>query len=262
MSVEERNIKSADEVVLNCKNLVKTFPSHKGGTDLILDDISIEIRKNEFVVLLGPGQCGKTTLLNIFAGLSAQTGGDVSCEGAPIEGPSTDRGMVFQEMGLFPWKTVMGNVTMGPRLNGVEKKEREKIAQDCINLVGLTGFEKAYPHQLSGGMKQRVGIARAYANNPKIMLMDEPFGHLDAQTRYQMQGEILKIWQNHKRTIVFVTNNLEEAVFLGDRIILLSKCPATVKEEYVVGLPHPRNQTAASFMELRQRIAEQMDIDI
>lgn len=261
MSMEERTIKT-NEVVLQCKNLVKSFPNNKGTVDLVIDNISIDIKKNEFVVLLGPGQCGKTTLLNILAGLSPQTSGEASCEGKPIEGTSTNRGMVFQEMGLFPWKTVMDTVTMGPRLNGVGKEKREKIAQDCIDIVGLTGFEKSYPHQLSGGMKQRVGIARAYANNPRILLMDEPFGHLDAQTRYHMEDEILKIWQSSKRTIIFVTNNLEEAVYLGDRIILLSKCPATVKEEYIVDLPHPRNQTDVDFLELRLRIAEQMDIDI
>lgn len=261
MSMEERTV-STDEVVLQCKNLVKSFPNNKDKVDLVIDNISIDIKKNEFVVVLGPGQCGKTTLLNILAGLSPQTSGEASCEGKLIKGTSTNRGMVFQEMGLFPWKTVMETVTMGPRLNGVGKAKREKIAQECIDLVGLAGFEKAYPHQLSGGMKQRVGIARAYANNPRILLMDEPFGHLDAQTRYQMEDEILKIWQSSKRTIIFVTNNLEEAVYLGDRIILLSKCPAIVKEEYIVDLPHPRNQTAPDFMELRLRIAEQMDIDI
>lgn len=260
--MEERVVKNNDEIVLQCKNLVKSFPNGKNKVDLVIDNVSIDIRKNEFVVILGPGQCGKTTLLNIFAGISSQTSGEVICENKPIEGTSTNRGMVFQQTGLFPWKTVMGNVTMGPRLNGVGKEERNKIAQDCIDLVGLTGFEKSYPHQLSGGMKQRVGIARAYANNPNILLMDEPFGHLDAQTRYQMQDEILKIWEKDKRTIVFVTNNLEEAVYLGDRIILLSKCPAIVKEEYVVDLPRPRNQTDISFLELREKIAEKMDIDI
>lgn len=151
------------------------------------------------------------------------------------------RGVVYQRTALFPWLTVMGNVEFGPKMRGMGKKERREIANYYIDLVGLKGFEKSFPSQLSGGMRQRVGIARAYCNNPDILLMDEPFGHLDAQTRYMMEDELQRIWQKDKRTVVFVTNNIEEALFLADRIVLMTNCPSTIKEEYNITLPHPRS---------------------
>ncbi|MGC8839323.1 MAG: ABC transporter ATP-binding protein, partial [Anaerolineae bacterium] len=166
----------------------------------------------------------------------------------------------FQNIALFPWKTVLGNVEMGPRLRGEDKEERRKRALYYIKLVGLDGFENHFPHQLSGGMKQRVGIARAYCNNPEVLLMDEPFGHLDAQTRYLMEQEVLRIWQEARRTVIFVTNNIEEAVYLADRIIVLSACPATVKAEYTITLPRPRNYTDPIFLKMRQEISEKMDL--
>jgi NitT/TauT family transport system ATP-binding protein/sulfonate transport system ATP-binding protein len=168
--------------------------------------------------------------------------------------------MVFQKLALMPWKTVMGNVEFGPQIAGVDKVTRRKTAQKYIDLVGLTGFEKSYPNQLSGGMKQRVGIARAYATNPEILLMDEPFGQLDAQTRYAMEEEIQRIWEQEKRTIIFVTNNIEEAVYLGDRIILLSECPATVKEIYDVNLPRPRDTIDPEFLRIRKEVSENTDL--
>jgi NitT/TauT family transport system ATP-binding protein/sulfonate transport system ATP-binding protein len=168
--------------------------------------------------------------------------------------------MVFQRMALFPWCTVMENVAMGPKLRGLSRKQREEKANYFIKLVGLEGFEYSYPHQLSGGMKQRVGIARAYCNDPEVLLMDEPFGHLDAQTRYQMEDEVLRIWEQAKRTVIFVTNNIEEAVYLGNRIVLLSRCPARVKAEYPIDLPSPRRYTGTKFLELRKTIADNSDL--
>ena len=182
-------------------------------------------------------------------------------DGQVVEGPGQDRGLVFQSYMLFPWRTVLGNVEMGPKLRGISKAERRKIAAHYINLVKLDGFEKHYPHQLSGGMKQRVGIARAYANSPDVMLLDEPFGQLDAQTRYFMEKEITRIWETEKRTVVFVTNNIDEAVYLGDRIITLEgKLPGRMNKVYPVDLPRPREHTDAAFLRLREKIIEESQL--
>ena len=177
-------------------------------------------------------------------------------------GTSKKMGMVFQKLTLAPWKTVMENVEFGLKLNGVGKEKRREVSQKYIDLVGLDGFEKHYPHQLSGGMKQRVGIARAYTNNPEILIMDEPFGQLDAQTRYQMQQEIVRIWEEDKRTIVFITNNIEEACYLGDRIVLFTECPARVKEIYEIDIPRPRNMVDENFLELRRIISDNTDLSL
>jgi NitT/TauT family transport system ATP-binding protein/sulfonate transport system ATP-binding protein len=223
-------------------------------------NISLDVYDNEFLVILGPGHCGKSVLLNMIAGLEKPIHGNLYIDNQKIEGSDNRISMVFQKLALMPWKTVMGNVEFGPEIAGVDKATRRKTAQKYIDLVGLTGFEKSYPNQLSGGMKQRVGIARAYTNNPEILLMDEPFGQLDAQTRYAMQGEIQRIWQQEKRTIIFVTNNIEEAVYLGDRIILLSKCPATVKEIYNINLPRPRSTIDPEFLRIRKEVSENTDL--
>lgn len=244
---------------ISMKNITKTYYL-KDRTVEVLKDISFDVRENEFLVLLGPGQCGKTVMLNIIAELEKQTSGEIEFDGGrPKMG---DLGVVFQKYALFPWKTVMGNVEMNQKLKGVDAETRRKKAQEYISLVGLQGFENSLPKQLSGGMKQRVGIARAYASESDIMLMDEPFGALDAQTRYQMEDEIIKIWEKSKRTIVFVTNNVEEAVYLGDRILLLASRPSYVKKEYIVDLPRPRNQTDRAFLELRNEIVAHTDLDI
>jgi len=245
-------------VKISCKNIRKIF-IQKGKMQVhVLEGISLDVYENEFVVILGPGQSGKTTLLRIIAGLETPTQGQVLLDGKEVKGPGADRGLVFQSYMLFPWRTVMGNVEVGPKLRGVPKRERRKIAAYYINLVGLAGYEKYYPHQLSGGMKQRVGIARAYANNPEVMLLDEPFGQLDAQTRYYMEKETARIWETEKRTVVFVTNNIEEAIFLGDRIITLEgKLPGRMKSIYKVNLPRPREHTDTAFLELRHKITEE-----
>jgi NitT/TauT family transport system ATP-binding protein/sulfonate transport system ATP-binding protein len=226
-----------------------------------LDRISLRVLENEFLVIVGPGQCGKTTLLRIIAGFETPTTGNILLDGKEVSGPGPDRGMVFQKYTLFPWRTVMGNVEMGLKLRGMNRNERREIAGHYINLVGLQGFEKAYPHQLSGGMKQRVGIARAYANDPKVLLLDEPFGQLDAQTRYLMEQETARIWSAEKKTVIFVTNSIDEAVYLADRIVTLEgKLPGRMKSAYDVDLPRPREHIDKKFLELRHMITEETEL--
>ena len=241
------------------KNISKSFENKNTNTPLhVLDNVSLDVYENEFLVLFGPGQCGKTVLLNIMAELQApDTGEGIYTDNRKVHG---DIGVVFQQYALFPWKTVIQNVEMNQKFKGMNKAERREQAQQYIKLVGLEGFENKYPAQLSGGMKQRVGIARAYATNSDIILMDEPFGALDAQTRYQMQEEILRIWEQKKVTIVFITNNVEEAVTLGDRIVLLSNKPCRVVEEFVPDMPRPRNNMDAQFLALRNEIASKVDL--
>lgn len=249
-----------DKIV--CRNVYKSYTSSDGIPMEVLHDVSLNVAENEFLVILGPGQCGKTVFFNTISGLEQPSSGSVLMDGVPVKGPSQKRGIVFQRLALLPWQTVLGNVAMGPKLRGVPKNERNEKARHFIKLVGLEGFENSFPHQLSGGMKQRVGIARAYCNDPEVLLMDEPFGHLDAQTRYQMEDEVLRIWETEKRTVVFVTNNIEEAVYLGDRIVLFSRCPAKVKADYKIDLPRPRKYTDSKFLELRRTIANNSDVAI
>lgn len=247
---------------LNINNISKSFRMADNKIRKVVQDVSFQVKDNEFLVLLGPGHCGKTVILNIIAGLLQADSGQVLLDGQQVTKPNPSMGMVFQKTGLLNWMTVMENVELGPRMRGVPKKERREKAQHYIDLVGLHGFEKHLPKQLSGGMKQRVGIARAYANDPEILILDEPFGQLDAQTRYNMQNEISRIWMQEKRTIIFVTNNIEEAIILGDKIILLTECPARVKQVYEVDLPRPRDMMDEKFLKLRSEISENTDLSI
>lgn len=250
-------------VKISCKNVSKTF-IQKGNQQVpVLRDVSLDVRENEFLVVLGPGQCGKSTLLRIIAGLETPTEGTITLDDKPITGPGPDRGLVFQSYMLFAWKTVLANVELGPKLNRVPASERRDRAMHYIKMVGLEGFEKHYPHQLSGGMKQRVGIARAYANNPEVMLLDEPFGQLDAQTRIFMEQETVRIWEQEKRTVIFVTNNIDEALFLGDRIVSLKhKLPGVMDTAYDVSLPRPRDFTDMEFLRLRQDITDASELTL
>jgi NitT/TauT family transport system ATP-binding protein/sulfonate transport system ATP-binding protein len=247
------------KIKLRLENISQSYVVNNEVRDAVTN-ISLDVYDNEFLVILGPGHCGKSVLLNIIGGLETPVEGSKFIDGEKFAGNDKRIGMVFQRLALMPWKTVIGNVEFGPQIAGANKESRIKTAQKYIDLVGLTGFEKSYPNQLSGGMKQRVGIARAYTNNPEILLMDEPFGQLDAQTRYSMQEEIQRIWQQEKRTIVFVTNNIEEAVYLGDRIILLSECPATVKEIYDINLTRPRNTMDPEFLKIRKEVSDNTDL--
>lgn len=244
---------------LVCNGVSKSFYSPKGDEFKVLDNITFDVNENEFLVLFGPGQCGKTTLLYMLAGIETPTAGFIAHNGKAVTRPDASRAVVYQTMALFPWLTVKGNVEFDPKTRGVPPSKRDPKTQKFIDMVGLTGFENSYPVQLSGGMKQRVGIARAYCNDPDILLMDEPFGHLDAQTRYMMQESLGKIWENEKRTVVFVTNNIEEALYLADRIILMSNCPSHIRKEYKIDLPRPRSVVDPEFLRLRQEITLAMD---
>ena len=251
----------ANKIVWN--DVSKEFIQKGNQRVHVLDHISVNVRRNEFLVILGPGQSGKTTLLRIIAGLEKPTTGEVFLEGVRVDKPGPDRGLVFQSYMLLPWRTVLGNVMLGQRLQGCSKKDAEATARRYIKLVGLEGFEKSYPHQLSGGMKQRVGIARAYANNPEVMLLDEPFGQLDAQTRIFMEQETVRIWETEKKTVIFVTNNIDEAIFLGDRIVTLEgKLPGRMGKVYNVNLPRPREHTDLEFLKLRQLITDESTLTL
>jgi NitT/TauT family transport system ATP-binding protein len=219
-----------------------------------LHDINLSIKENEFICFIGPSGCGKTTLLRIIAGLDEPTSGAVYLKGEAITGPGPERGMVFQEYSLFPWRTVLDNIAFGPQLKGVSKEERYEKARLYLRMVGLERFEESYPHELSGGMKQRVAIARALVNDPLALLMDEPFGALDAQTRNVMQSELLRIWNEERKTIVFVTHSVDEAIYLGDRIMIMSTRPGRIKDIIDLDLPRPRNRTSPEVNRIRDRV--------
>jgi NitT/TauT family transport system ATP-binding protein len=238
------------EVILEVKHLGKRFVSTRGETDA-LRDINFRVHRREFVCVIGPSGCGKSTLIRILAGLEQQSSGEVLMDGKPVRGPGRDRGMVFQGYSLFPWLTVKRNVMFGPEIGGASHSAAESQARQWLDLVGLTKFADAYPHQLSGGMRQRVAIARALVNEPRIMLMDEPFGALDAQTRAKMQSHLLDIWRNVDLTILFITHDLDEAIYLADRILVLKPHPGEVLELIEVPVPRPRSAAQFSNPEFR-----------
>ena len=245
--------------MIEVKNVRKLFINEEGEKNEVLKNVNFHVDKNEFVVIFGPGQCGKTTLLNIIAGLEEATDGEVLKMGETVSGPGPDRAVVFQDILLFPWLTVMQNVEYSMKVRGMDSRMRREEARKYIDLVVLNGFEKAYPVQISGGMKQRVGIARAYCTKPDVMLMDEPFGALDAQTRYLMQDEVIRISSTEKRTVVFVTNNVEEAIYLADRIIIMTDCPSTVLKDIKIDLPRPRSYVDPEFLSLRKEISAMLN---
>ncbi len=242
------------EVILEVKDLRKSYDDL-----LVLNGLTFEVEKGEFFAIVGPSGCGKTTLLRIIAGLEDYDEGRVLVDGEEVTGPGPDRAMVFQEYAIFPWKTVLENVMFPPLMRGKDREEAERIARWCLEVVpGLEGFEDAYPKQLSGGMRQRVAIARALAAEPKILLMDEPFAAVDAQTRNRLQEELLKIWQETGQTILLVTHNVEEAVFLADRVMVLSQRPAEIVDIVEVDLPRPRDRTDPEFVKIRAEILEML----
>jgi NitT/TauT family transport system ATP-binding protein len=224
------------------EGLSKSFETQRRASHLALVDISLAVAEGEFVSILGPSGCGKSTLLYIVGGFVRQTSGSVAVNGAPVAGPGPDRGPVFQEFALFPWKTVLGNVMYGLIAQGVPSPEAEAKARALIALVHLGGYENFYPKELSGGMKQRVAIARTLAYGPSILLMDEPFGALDAHTRTGLQHELLEIWERDRKTVLFVTHSVEEAVFLSDRVVVLTRSPGRIKAEVRIDLVRPRRR--------------------
>ena len=241
------------------KDVGKTFKKEDGTATQALEGVTLEIRDKEFVCLVGPSGCGKTTLLRIIAGLETTTTGSVTIDGNAVTGPDPKRGMVFQEYSLFPWRRVIDNIAFGLEMKGVSREERRQTAEYYLKMVGLSRFRDAYPFELSGGMRQRVAIARALANEPDVLLMDEPFGALDAQTRNRMQKELLCLWKKTEKTIVFVTHSVDEAVYLPDRIIVLSPRPGSVQEIITIPWPRPRDRTSADFAEVRRRVLEMIN---
>jgi NitT/TauT family transport system ATP-binding protein len=224
------------------ERLTKSFEPARRQRHLALGEISLSIAEGEFVAILGPSGCGKSTLLYVVGGFVAPSSGTVAVNGKPVTGPGPDRGPIFQEFALFPWKTVLGNVMYGLLEQGVAKPQAESKARALISLVHLTGYENFYPKELSGGMKQRVAIARTLAYGPQILLMDEPFGALDAHTRTGLQRELLEIWERDRKTVLFVTHSVEEAVFLSDRVIVLTRSPGRLKATIGIELPRPRRR--------------------
>ncbi|MDO4766374.1 MAG: ABC transporter ATP-binding protein [Eubacteriales bacterium] len=254
MAGEERSVK------LKIEGVRKVF-SGRNGEMVALNGIDLDIKENEFICVVGPSGCGKSTLLNIIAGLHEPTSGRVLCDGVEVKGTGTERGVVFQQYALFPWMTVKKNVMFGLGLKGIKGAEAEEIAMKYIKMVQLEDFVNHYPKELSGGMKQRVAIARAYAVNPSVLLMDEPFGALDAQTRTQLQQELLETWEKERKTCFFITHDVDEAIILAQKVIIMSARPGRIKEIVDIDIPYPRNQEtkmSERFLELKNHIWSQV----
>jgi len=254
MAGEERSVK------VKIDNVRKVYDT-RNGEMIALNGVNLDIMENEFICVVGPSGCGKSTLLNIIAGLLEPTSGAVYCDGKEVKGTGTERGVVFQQYALFPWMTVKKNVMFGLNLKGIKGKEAEEIAMKYIKMVQLEDFADHYPKELSGGMKQRVAIARAYAVNPSILLMDEPFGALDAQTRTQLQQELLETWEKEKKTCFFITHDVDEAIILAQKVIIMSARPGRIKEIVDINIPYPRNQEtkmSPEFLELKNHIWSQV----
>ena len=249
---------SMDGSVLRAEHISVTFPSPQGGLGA-LDDVSFQVCQGEFVCVVGPSGCGKSTLLRVIGGLLSPTSGQVYLRGDPLNGPCGDIGIVFQKANLMPWRTAMHNITLPLEIQGLDATLARQRATDLIRLVGLEGFEQNYPHELSGGMAQRVAIARALIQDPEILLLDEPFGSLDALTRERMNLELLRIWETHRKTVVMVTHNIQEAILLADRVIVMTARPGQITVNLPVTLPRPRSQDviySVAFIELARHIRE------
>ena len=253
--------------VLSIRGVSRSFPASTpgGAPTLALQASDLQVAETDFVTILGPSGCGKSTLLRIVAGLDRPTAGEVQLDGRRIEAPGADRGMVFQSYTLFPWLTVLDNVCFGLRERGLARDQQLQVANGFIAKVGLVGFENHYPKQLSGGMQQRTAIARALANGPRILLMDEPFGALDHQTRELMQELLLGIWEAEKKTVLFVTHDIDEAVFMGSRVVVMSARPGRIKLDRTVPIAHPRHwsvKTSPEFSELKAELMEQVRVEV
>jgi NitT/TauT family transport system ATP-binding protein len=248
---------SAAGVKLRMQHVSMVF-ERDGKTTHVLDDINLDVQDGEFICLVGPSGCGKSTLLNVMGGFLSPTSGSVAIDSEAVHGPDPRRILVFQERGVFPWLTVEGNIGFGlSKLSDAERKQR--IAH-YVQLVRLQGFEHTYPSDLSGGMKQRLQVARALAVNPDILYLDEPFGALDSVTRFIMRGELLRIWQTERRTIIFVTHDIDEAVQLADRVVVLSSRPAKIQDVLTIDIAHPRNLSSSRYLELRDQLAQKIGL--
>lgn len=245
--------------IIEIKNLHKRFVSENGQAVHALEDINIDIHKQDFICIIGPSGSGKSTLLRLMEGLIFPTRGSINVAGKPVTGPIPEASMVFQEYSLMPWKNIIDNVAFGLELRRVPKKERYETCRKILDRFGLIDFLHSYPHELSGGMKQRAAIARAIATSPLILFMDEPFGALDAYTRFQMQEDLIKFWLEEKRTVIFVTHSVEEAIFLGTKVILMSPRPGKIAKEYNIDLPYPRNRFNSDFEAYFTDIMENMN---
>ena len=247
------------------ENVSRVFPGVRGGQPTrALEPTDIAVGDNDFVTILGPSGCGKSTLLRLVAGLDVPSTGRILLDGKPVKGPGPDRGMVFQSYTLFPWLTVADNVGFGLREKGIAAPERTRVVAEWLERVGLQSFARHYPKQLSGGMQQRTAIARALANGPEILLLDEPFGALDNQTRALMQELLLGIWERERKTVLFVTHDIEEAIFLASRVVVMSARPGRIKADLAVDLPHPRHytlKTAPEFSALKARLTEEIRVE-
>ena len=244
---------------IKIKNLTKTFKTKKNFEVRALEDINIDIDKNDFICIVGPSGCGKSTLLRIIASLETATYGEALYKGVKIENPSSEIGMIFQNYSLLQWRNVIDNIALGLEFKGIGKRQRRAKAQEYLKIINMENFEKAYPYELSGGMQQRVAIARALATNPEVLLMDEPFGALDAYTRIILQEELLRIWENDKKTILFVTHSVDEAVYLSDKIVVMGKNPGVIKEVIDVGIDRPRDRANPEYGKLTSRILKMLE---
>ncbi|HEX3031574.1 MAG TPA: ABC transporter ATP-binding protein [Bacillota bacterium] len=246
--------------MISIEGVSRSYPLKDNGTSTALENVDLSIRQGEFICLLGPSGCGKTTLLNLIAGFDKPTSGNITIHGQPVNKPSIDRIAIFQNYGLLPWRTVIKNVEFGLEAKGIGSNERRRIAEEYLKLVGLAEYHKHHPRELSGGMQQRVAIARALAVDPDILFMDEPFGALDAMTRMTMQDEIERIWQEKKKTIIFVTHDIEEAVFLADKIVIMTASPGKMKSIVEVPLGRKRDRTSQEFLNVRTQVFREFEL--
>ncbi len=251
-----------NDAKIKIENVQKIYSSKHQGKVKALDDFNLDIKEKEFTVIVGPSGCGKSTLLYLLAGFENPTKGNLYLDGKKIEKPGPNRGFVFQDFALYPWRTVLGNVKFGLENKDISNKEAEEKAMEYVEMVGLDGFEDAHPHTLSGGMKQRVGLARALAYDPEVLLMDEPFGSLDAQTKKLMQQELIKIWQDMKKTVVFVSHSVIEATYLADRIVVMTNRPGKVKEIVSVELDRPRDYTGEEYHKTRKKVLSYLEEEV
>jgi NitT/TauT family transport system ATP-binding protein len=250
---------------VSVRNLCMAYEGRNRGEITVLNKISLDVKPEEFICIVGPSGCGKTTFIRIIDGLVKATSGEVYINGSRVSEPGYDRAFVFQADSLYPWRTVLDNIAFGLEIQGVQRSERYSKARELVKMTGLKGFESHYPHELSGGMRQRVNLARALAVDPEIILMDEPFASLDAQTREVMQQELLKVWSKRKKTVIFITHQIDEAVYLADRVIVFSARPATIKAEIPVRIPRPRQlsvKRTPQFLEHGSEIWSLIEADV